>query len=247
MTTYAPVFNPAALDAAMNPQEIVYTNDIYGQIEFDIWFCTLKKGVGKQPFIEGVDAPNARRTAVTVLLNDLGGNQYKRDFIAEIATDGWAGVVLPSLRTLGVTDLSKVNGVYVHAEMVKIGEYKKSDGTTGVRTAPKVHAIYKSADECAAAAQGDATQASWMTDAPAANGTNGTNGAAPAPAINEAERKVAVAFLPAIVKSAVRGNGVDIPTLEAALKSNPILARHFNMASPEVSAAMAAALAEPAF
>lgn len=239
--------DPAALAAAMEPAEIEYSNDIYGQIEFDIWFCTLKKGVGKAPFIPGVDAPNQRRTAVTVMLADLGGNNYKREFIAEIPTDGWAGVVLPSLKALGITDLSAVNGAFVHAEMVKVGEYKKADGTAGVRTAPKVLAIYKSADECASAAQGQGVQDDLLSHAP--NGANG-NGKPPSSAangMNDAERKVAEAFLPAIVKTAVRGNGVDIPTLEAALKSNPILARYFTIASPEVTQAMTAALAEPAF
>lgn len=28
-------------NSAMEPAEIVYTNDIYGQIEFDIYFCVL--------------------------------------------------------------------------------------------------------------------------------------------------------------------------------------------------------------
>jgi hypothetical protein len=233
--------DPDALKAAMEPAEIEYSNDIYGQIEFDIWFCTLKKGVGKTPFIAGVDAPNQRRTAVTVMLADLGGNNYKREFIAEIPTDGWAGVVLPSLKALGITDLSAVNGAFVHAEMVKIGEYKKADGTTGVRTAPKVLTIYKSADECAAAAQGQGVQDDLLTPPPNGANGNGANGT------SDAERKVAEAFLPAIVKTAVRGNGVDIPTLEAALKSNPILARYFTIASPEVTQAMTAALAEPAF
>lgn len=227
-----------AFEAAMAPAEITYSNDVYGQIEFDIWFCVLKKGVGKQVYDPQMHKPAERRTAITVNIADVGGNNYKRDFIAEIPTDGWAGVVLTSLKALGVTDLMAFNGSWVHAEMVKVGTYKKSDGTEGVRTAPKILAIFKTRDECEAAAQGDATQADWMTAPPATNGQ--ANG-------NDAERKVAEAFLPAIVKTAIRGNGVDIPTLEAALKGNPILARHFTIASPEVTQAMALALAEPAF
>lgn len=235
-----------AFASAFEPTKIEYSNDVYGQIEFDIWYCVLQKGVGKLVYDPQAHTPNQRRTAVTVNLNDIGGNNYKRDFIAEIPTDGWAGVTLPSLKALGVSDLQSINGAYVHAEMVKFGTYTKSDGSEGVRTAPKVLQFYKTLEECAAAAQGGSvhsTQADWLTD-PAP--VNGGNGHAPAGG-NEAEKQVALAFLPAIVKSAVRGNGVDSAVLEAALKSNPILAKYFNIGSPEVMAAIETALKDPAF
>lgn len=230
---------------AMNPPEITYSNDIYGQIEFDIYHCILQKGVGKFVFDPQQHAASQRRTSVTVNLTDIGGNTYKREFIAEIATDGWAGITLPSLKALGITDLRQLNGSYVHAEMVKFATYQKKDGSgEGVKTAPKVLAIYKNREECEAAVQGAATQADIFSGNGASAPVNGNGATA---AINDAEKKVAEAFLPAIVKSAVRGNGVDIPTLEASLKSNPILARYFTIASPEVTQAMTAALAEPSF
>jgi hypothetical protein len=233
--------------AAMEPAEITYSNDIYGQIEFDVWFCTLKKGVGKQVFIPDVDRLSDRRTAITIMLSDLGGNSYKREFIGEIPTDGWKGITLPSIEALGIdikTNRKAIDGQFVHAEMVKFATYKKSDGTEGVKTAPKILTVYKSREECEAAAQGAATQAEMFTAAP--SGVPSANGAATA-AVNDAEKKVAAAFLLPIVKGAVRGNGVDSAALDAALKSNPILAKYFTLASPEVTEAMAQALAEPAF
>jgi len=234
---------PEAWQAAMEPAEITYSNDVYGQIELDIWFCVLKKGVGKEVYDPDMHRPNERRTAININIADIGGNNYKREFIAEIGRDGWAGVTLPSLKALGITDLAQINNAYVHAEMVKFDTYKKQDGTEGVKTAPKILAIYKTVDECAVAAQGGATQADWMTGAaPAANGSNG--GAAPA---NDAEKQVALSFLPAIVKGCVRGNGIDMPALDAALKSNPILAKYFTLGSAEVMTAIQAALAESAF
>lgn len=237
--TDSSVLNP--WDVAINATEVVLSNDIYGQMEFDIWFCTLKKGAGKQVFIPGVDRDGERRTAITINIADLGGANYKREFIAEIGNDGWLKTTLLSLRALGVADLQKFNGSYVHAVMVPFGEYTDKNGEKKHRTAPVVKAIYKTREECEAAAQGSAQQTDWLTGngAPAANGS-----AAPA---NDAERQVAVAFLPAIVKSCVRGNGIDSAALDAALKGNPILARHFTLASPEVAQAMASALAEPAF
>lgn len=233
-----------AWNTAMEPPEITYSTDIYGPIEFDIWYCVLQKGVGKVPFDAQSHAPNQRRTAVTVNINDVGGNNYKREFIAEIGTDGWAGVTLPSLKAIGVTDLNAFNGAFVHAEMVKFSTYKKSDGTEGIKTAPKILHIYQTLEECAAAAQGEGTQADWMTDPKTAPANGNGNGTAP---VNEAEKATALAFLPAIVKMAVRGNGVDSAVLDAALKGNPILNRYFNLGSPEVMQAISAALAEPAF
>lgn len=234
-----------AWQAAMEPAEITYSNDVYGQIEFDVWFCVLQKNVGKVVFDPGTHRANERRTAITVNIADIGGNNYKREFIAEIPTDGWAGVTLPSLKALGVTDLSKLNGAYVHAEMVKHATYKKSDGTEGVKTAPKVTRIFKDLDDCAAAAQGNTPEAQMdWTNAKGVNG-NGSN-AGPAVADN-GERHVALSFLPAIVKGCVRGNGIDMPALEAALKGNPILAKYFTLGSAEVMTAIQAALAEPAF
>lgn len=242
-----PHINQAAFDSALNPTVITYSNDVYGQIEFDIWDCVLQKGVGKLVYDPQMHTPKQRRTAVAVNISDIGGNSYKREFIAESPTDGWVGITLPSLKALGVTDLQKVNGMYCHAEMVKYATYTKRDGSEGARTAPKILAFYKTVEECSAAAQGGATQDDWLTApqaaAPAAAPVNG-NGNAP---VNEAERRVALAFLPAIVKNCVTGNAVDSNALTQALGSNPILAKHFNIGSPEVIQAIAAALSEPAF
>lgn len=234
--------------AAADPQEITYNTDIYGDIALDMWFCTLKKGVGKAPFIPGADAPSERRTAVDINITDLSGTNYKRSFIAEIRNDGWWAITLPSLHDLGVKDVRPLNGAYVHAVMTPFGEYTdKNTGEKKQRTAPKILAVYKNREECEAACQGGATQADWLTaPMPAANG-NGANDAPPANGNSDAERAVALSFLPAIVAGCRVGNGIDSARLDAALKGNPILARHFNMASPEVSQAMATALQEPAF
>lgn len=234
--------------AAADPQEIVYSNDIYGDIALDMWFCTLKKGIGKTPYIDGQDNPNDRRTAVDINITDLSGVNYKRSFIAEIGADGWKAVTLPSIVALGIQDMRVMNGKFVHAVMTPFGEYTdKNSGEKKPRTAPKILAIFKSREECEAAAQGGAVQADWMSGPPPAAPTNG-NGAAPANgAANDGERAIALSFLPAIVAGCRVGNGIDSAKLTAALNGNLILARHFTLASPEVAQAMAQALAEPAF
>lgn len=231
-------------DAAMEPKEIVYSNDIFGEVAFDLYFCVLRKGVGKQVYDPQMHAANERRTCVTINITDLGGTNYRREFVAEIPGDGWQKVTLPSLKALGITNAPALEGAYVHAVMEPFGEYTDKNGEKKSRTAPAIKHIYKSREECEAAAQGAAQQTSIFDGA-----APGTNGSAPANGNsgNDAERTVAAAFLPAIVRGCVRGNGIDHAALEGALTSNPILAKYFTVASPEVAQAMAAALNEPAF
>jgi hypothetical protein len=229
--------------AAVNPEEATYSSDVYGQMEMDVWFCVLQKGVGRVPFDPTVHTAGQRRTVVDVVITDISGYNYSRSFIAEIATDGWLKITLPSLQALGVTDLKGFNGTYVHAVMEAHGEYTDRDGNKKQRTAPKILRTFPNLEACEAAAQGDQKvfATATATAAPPVNG----NGHAPAG--DDAERQVALQFLPAIVKTCVEGNGVNSAKLDLALKSNPILARHFNLASPEVAQAMSQALAEPAF
>ncbi len=233
-------------DAAANAVETTFSNDIYGRIEFDMWFCKLVKGTGRVPFDDGIDRLSDRRTAIDINIQDLGGTNYARSFIAEIGSDGWLKVTLPSLKALGIANLKEFNGSFVHAVMEPYGEYTDRDGNKKQRTAPAIKAVYPNAAACEASAQGTGTQTDIFggaTAAPSGNGNgNGQNGGPAA----DAERAVALAFLPAIVKTAIRGTGVDIPALDAALKGNPILAKHFNIGSPEVMQAIASAT-EPAF
>lgn len=242
---------PSAWDTALNPPDP--TNDIYGEIQIDVWFCTLKKGVGKSPFIEGQDRLADRRTAVDVVITDIGGTNYSRSFIAEIVSDGWRAVTLPSLKPLadaaGIHDLQALNGRYVHAEMVAYGEYTDANGVKKTRTAPRILRLFNDRAEAEAAVQGMNPLPFDAAPAPAgaANGHGPVNGTATPNGNNDAERATAAAFLLPLARAARRGNGIDAPTLEASLKSAPLLARHFTMASPEVAQAMAQALDEPAF
>lgn len=239
--------------AAADPQEIVYSNDIYGDIVLDVYFCVLRKGVGKQVFDPQQHAPSDRRTCVTINITDLGGVNYRREFIAEIGTDGWRAVTLPSLQVLGVNDMRSMDGrkpVYVHAVMTAFGEYTdKATGEKKQRTAPKILTIYKTREECEVAAQGGATQADWLSGpAPVSGGANG-NGTNGAPTNNgsDAERAMAATFLPHFAMQAREGNGVNSQKMAEALAGNPLLAKYFTLASPEVAQAIEQALREPAF
>lgn len=230
-------------DAAMEPKEIVYSNDVFGEVAFDLYFCVLRKGVGKQVYDPQQHAAGERRTCVTINITDLSGVNYRREFVAEIPGDGWQKVTLPSLKALGV-NAPALEGAYVHAVMEPFGEYTDKNGEKKMRIAPAIKRIFKTREECEAAAQGAAQQVSIFDGA-----APGTNGSTPntGNSGNDAERAVALAFLPALVKATVRGNGIDHAALEKALADNPIMARYFTLASPEVAQAMEQALSEPAF
>lgn len=240
------ISNPWA--AAADATEAIYSSDVFGQIEFDIWFCILQKGVGKVPFDPATHPIAQRRTAVDVSLTDISGLNYTRSFIAEIGTDGWLKVTLPSLKAVGASDLQQFNGRYVHAVMEGFGKYTNADGEERTRTAPKIVRVFASREECeAAAAAGSTSGPDWLVNPqPAAPGP-AANGQPAAADAGNPERQVALQFLPAIVKTCVSGNGIDSAKLDAALKSNPILNKYFNLGSPEVALAMSQALAEPAF
>ncbi len=245
-----------AWDAAANATEVEYSNQIFGQIEFDVWFCILQKGMGKVPFDPNIHPISQRRTAVDVSLTDLSGLNISRSFIAEIGTDGWLKVTLPSLKALNTSNLQEFSGSWVHAEIVPFGKYTNAEGEERNRTAPKVLSVFDSQEACEAAAHSTNAPGTSPLE-PRSNGTlsqNGTAHASPQSAgpshangSSDAERQVALQFLPAIVKNCLNGNGIDYLKLESALSSNPILAKHFTVASPEVAQAMSLALAAPAF
>lgn len=256
----------AALDAKEAPQII------YGEVMFDMYSCVLEKGTGKQPFDSTQHAAGQRRTAVKVgvyPLIEMGLTfSTEREFIAENGNDGWLKVTLPSLKALNVPDLRKLNHGYAKVEMIAYGSYVKK-GTTETRslTAPKFLQIYPDQAACLAAytqesgmgtphtpeATGlpldDINAQLWGDPTSKQNGTNGhTNGTHDAG--RDVRRKMALSFLPAMVKSCHHANpndGIDLAKLEATLKANAILAEFFTLESPEVAEAVTAAVTEPAF
>ena len=249
-TTVNDMQTPDPYAAALDAHEASIASDIYGQFDIDVWFCVLQKGVGKVPFDPQQHAPAQRRTAIDINLQDLGGNNYTRSFIGEIGTDGWLKVTLPSLKAIGVTDLRGVSGKYVHAVMTPFGKYTDKEGNEKQRTAPAIKAIYPDQAACEKAAQAaqGGTGPDWLVgDAPAAaaNGSAAANGASAQG--NDPERATAAQFLKPFAAMAREGNGVNSAKLQGFIDGNPLLKKHFTLASPEVAQAIEQALAEPAF
>lgn len=245
---------------AMNPTPPA--NVVYGQILFDIYFCALIKGQGKVVFDPTQHNPRQRKTAVKidiVPLPETGMSfDVSREFIAEFPKDGWLMVTLPSLRDdCGITDLSGLSEQYVKAEMVVYGSYTKKDGSEGDLSAPKILAIYPDRESCLEAWETDEPEKAAKNEIPGFDkpadidaineelyGSSG-NGDKP---VNEAQRKVALGFLPGIVRSCRQpDNNIDLAALTQKLAETPLIKDYFTMASPEVLAEVEKAMAEPAF
>lgn len=203
-----------AVEEAREPSRV-----FFGQVDMDVWFCVLQKGVGKVPFDPEQHKAERRRTAVEVTVAPLpaSGLQFplERGMIAE--SREWAGILLPSLKALGVSP-REVNGQWAQVELAPTGrKYTNANGEEKVATTIKFLALYESEEECQEAA--DALF----------GGGNGANSGNPGNGQSDPERAVAEQFLPVLVKQAE-----DRAELTKILAANPIVGKYFTVDSPEV-------------
>lgn len=198
----------------------------FGLNMFDVWFCALVKGQGKVPFDPQVHQPGQKRTAVNISIAPLPGSganfPIERNLIAE--SKEWAGVILPSIKALGLTP-KELNGKYVHVEIVPTGEsYTDKAGVVKSKTTPKYLEVYGDETSCLAASNaffGNYTEQQEEAF-PVGNGN--------------AERDVALKFLPALINQA----GKDPQRVAELLANNSLVAKYFNINSPEVVQLIAA-------
>lgn len=241
-TMNTPINDPLAM--AENPQEIKYSNEYYGLVSLDVWFCVLEKGVGKVPFSEQEHSIDKRLTAITmgIIPVPASGLQFSvdRDYIAEFRP--WNAVTLPSLKALGVS-VRELNGKYVRVKMTETGEtYINSQGETKEKTVFEFLEIYESLEACEAALiakRGPDTQV--PTQAPAQ-----TQAAPPVAGNGNKDRDAALKFLEVAVKSTCQGL-TDLDQAREAVAAQiakmPLINKHFTVDSPETMNFMAEALA----
>jgi hypothetical protein len=229
---------------AEDPQEIKYSNEYFGQVGLDVWFCVLEKGVGKVPFSEQEHSIDKRLTAITMGIIPVPASglafSVDRDYIAEFRE--WNAITLPSIKKLGVS-IRELDGKFAHVKLTETGEtYTNSQGETKEKTAFEFLAIYDTLEACEAAytakrgsgAQPTASQAAprATTAATAGNGNK--------------DRDAALKFLEVAVKSTCKGM-TDLEQAREAVAAQiakmPLINKHFTVDSPETMNFMAEALA----
>lgn len=229
---------------AEDPQEIKYSNEYFGQVGLDVWFCVLEKGIGKVPFSEQEHSIDKRLTAITMGIIPVPASglafSVDRDYIAEFRE--WNAITLPSIKKLGVS-IRELDGKFAHVKLTETGEtYTNSQGETKEKTAFEFLAIYDTLEACEAAytaKRGSGAQPTASQTAPrattAATAGNGNK-----------DRDVALKFLEVAVKSTCKGM-TDLEQAREAVAAQiakmPLINKHFTVDSPETMNFMAEALA----
>lgn len=227
-------------DSAENPQEIVFTNVYWGQVEAQSHYCVLEKGVGKVEFDPQVHSVDQRRTAIDILIHPLPETGAQWDITRGVIAESheWAGVILPSLRELGI-QARELNGKWVRVERVPLADklgnpqtYVDKTGTVKEQTTLKFIAVFADRASCLA----DFQKGRGTHPAPASTPANGGNGN------SNGEREAALKFLKVYVQNACKGQSdltVIRETLALNLAQQPLISKYFTVDSPETTALIA--------
>jgi hypothetical protein len=220
--------------SAEDPKEIVYSNEIWGQVEARVYFCVLEKGVGKVVFDPATHSIDKRRTAIDLLIHPLSDMQLSFDFSRNVIAEGheWAGIILPSLRDIGMRP-QELNGKYVKIARVPSVDHKgnvvtyEKDGAVKEQMTFKFLKVFATEGEC----RNDYHNLAAV-DNQSATGTPG-NGKEMNP-----EENTAYTFLVAFVANACKGQtdlAVIRTTLATNLASQPLIGKYYTVDSPEVT------------
>lgn len=223
-------------DTAEQAKEPQFSNIIWGQCEAKSWWCVLEKGVGKVEFDPQVHSPDQQRTAVDIIIHPLADMGLTFDLARNMIAESyeWAGVVLPSIRELGISP-KQLNGSWVKVQTITLTDkagnaitYTDKSGTVKEKTTLKFLAIFKNEAECRTDYLANSGKAPQQDTQYA--GSNGDNG-------NGKERETALKFLKVYVENACRGQSdlnVIRKTLELNIAGQALISKYFTVDSPEV-------------
>ena len=235
MATNAPnstMYDPYADADAAKPSNRHY----FGFIVIDAYPVVLVKGQRRVLFDSLQHSEDRRVTAIDMTLTPLsrpGQDTFsiKKEPIAQ--SNEWARITKPSLDKLGL-GTKDVNNRYVQVEAVPIGSYvNQKTGETKTATTFRFIAVYSDQAACQAAC--DEFYRSRTAAQPAATPAPASpaNGTTPA-AADSVERATLAKFLPSYWAKAKAAGPDSVHELEKLLASNPTLAKHFDLTSPEV-------------
>jgi len=212
-----------------------FSNEVWGQVKAQSWYCVLEKGTGKVEFNPDLHSPDQRRTAINITicpLIEMGLTfDLSRTMIAE--SHEWASIVLPSIRDLGLHPRA-LNGQWVKAANITLTDrkgtpvtYTDSNGVEKERKTIKFLKLFTSEDECRAdylASSGKQAPARTQHE----EKPDSNNG--------DKERQTALTFLRVFVQNACRGQSdIDVirKLLASQLATQPLITKYFTVDSPE--------------
>jgi hypothetical protein len=227
----------------------VRSSDFFGEVQIDVWNCALIKGQGKVVYDPAQHKQKA--TAVDIVILPIPEQnitfEVKKNMIAE--SKEWAAITLPSIKALGL-NLRELNGKFARVTTVPTGrQWTNKEGKTYDLTAYKFLEVYADEAACKAAFEavnngngnaaaddacpecGQAAGFHASTCSKPSNGSINGNGNG-----NDKDKETAARFLSVIVTNAARGQTdleVIRKTVEANIAQYPMVAKHFNVDSPE--------------
>lgn len=210
---------------------------MFGQVVFDMWYCVLKKGQGKIPFDPGVHGEGEKRVSITINFTPLArpdGSVWPfspRNTIAE--SPEWVKIVLPSIAALNLTPRT-MNNRWVKMAIVPTGRKYIDPKSNEEREATTVKFVAVYPDESACQAAADAAYAGRHDEPafidPATGEIMTAASAAPAAAAVNFKLETARTFL----KPLWTASGQDVEKFAGLIASNPLVAAHFTINSPDV-------------
>ena len=222
---FVPVSDDAWAEADNAKWDPTYT--VFGEVDLNISYVVLQKGIGKVAFVPTQHQQDERRVSIEITIIPVipGRQNVQRDMLSQ--SREWANIVNQSIKAFGPNwNAQMLKGRYVEAQLVPSGrKYRTADGDERDATTVKFVRFFNGEDDCAAAAV-----------ARRGGSSNGaTSAAAVTPAaetpVNAHERATVAQFLGPLWKSC---NG-DADKFGALLK-NPPFATYFTLTSPEVLA-----------
>lgn len=223
-------------DEANNPPEPTYYN--FGEIYIDVFPGMMVPGYGIMPYDERTLDANGnqvrKHTAISLAIVPLAESDLawdiKRTMVAKFGD--WPSITLPSLRDIGVPDVSKINGKYAKIELVKNGQKSKAGKEM---TAIKFLEIYQTRDECLRSykqSKGESSEPAPKPQTPVSQTTQAD------------PKEVAYAFVKSFARVASAQSGGDKEKarnlLNTMIAGQEVTRKYYTIESPEVKALLEA-------
>lgn len=227
------VTNDAWLEAD-NAKPPVYTH--FGKISIEAEFVFWAKGVRLDqcpPFDAEAHDATKKTTRIRMSAEPLPGhtNKYPHERVIPSFSKEWTFVTLPSIKALGVS-AQDIDGKYAKYVFTPARKYTNKQGEEKNATAFELLELFDSA-EAAQTAADELFGTTYESGSDIGASIPGfEDDPEPVNGKTDAAKDVAAQFIPILWASA----GGDLGKMAELMASNPVVAEHFDVTSPEVVA-----------